>query len=655
MDIRLFSPYFLGSYGENNHEFEDIFLEFFRDHVYWRRSFHPEDLPPISILEKQSSHYLETMAKTKQELHKLSAALKQSVPFSNPRYIGHMASDVLLPGMLGQFITALYNPNNVTEEAAPVTVKMELEVGNNLAAMFGYNLDPNNGSVAWGHLTSGGTVANYQSLWMFRSVKYYPLAVKRCGELADIDFIDGKGRSLHYMSTWDLMNLSIDEVIQVRVNCLNQLKAMGDDKYDELIQLLREQRIEHQGHIDFFEQHKELKQPVVLVPATAHYSWVKAMKILGIGSKNLWHVPTDEKMRLDPEALRLLLLKAKSENRTVLAVIGVLGTTEFGTVDPISDIVTLREEMIRDESLNYYIHIDAAWGGYLSSVFRNEENNLRSHDEVKAGFEHFPSAKVYDAFAALKDTDSITVDPHKLGYMPYGSGAFIARNKNMCGFVVQEAAYVFDKKNRFVEPEPKLNQLGQYIMEGSKPGAAAAASYVAQNVLPLNAEQFGKLPASTIRTTEVFYHKISELSDKLKGKATLITPMEPDTNLICLAINPAGNTSTRVLNDFTRKVFEHIKIEKTTPLFNKEFIGSYTSIFRKNIDDSVAQSLCSKLGLDSGSFVTDIEKAEYQDNALFVLRHTLMNPWLSDDKNGETYLDMYLTYLEETILRLIEQ
>ncbi|MDK1286783.1 pyridoxal phosphate-dependent decarboxylase family protein [Pseudoalteromonas umbrosa] len=655
MDISLFSPYFLGSYGENNHEFEDIFLEFFRDHVYWRRSFHPEDLPPVSIIEKQSSHYLETMAKTKQELHKLSADLKQSVPFSNPRYIGHMASDLLLPGMLAQFITALYNPNNVTEEAAPVTVKMELEVGNKLAEMFGYNLDADKGAVAWGHLTSGGTVANYQSLWMFRSVKYYPLAVKRCGELADIDFVDGQGRSLQGMSTWELMNLSIDEVVQIRVNCLNKLKAMGDEKYDELIELLREQRIEHQGHIDFFDQHKDLKQPVVFVPATAHYSWIKAMKILGIGSKNLWQVPTDEKMRLDPMALKQLLLKAKSENRTVLAVIGVLGTTEFGTVDPISDIVSLRDEMSRDEGLNYYIHVDAAWGGYLSSVFRDENNRMREHEAVKAGFEYFPSAKVYNAFAALCETDSITVDPHKLGYMPFGSGAFIARNKNMCGFVVQEAAYVFDKKNRFVEPEPKLNQLGQYIMEGSKPGAAAAASYVAQNVLPLNAEHFGKLPASTIRTTEVFYHKIAALSEKLAGKATLIAPIEPDTNLICLAINPAGNSSTRVLNDFTRKVFEHIKIEKSTPMFSKEFIGSYTSIFRKNINDKVAHNLCFKLGLDPHSFVRDVEQVEFQDNALFVLRHTLMNPWLSDDKNGVTYMDMYLNYLEEIIVKLVEQ
>ncbi len=648
-----FSPYFLGAHGENNNEFEEIFLEFFRDHVYWRRNFHPEDLPPISVVEKHSEKHLHAIAKTKQELHKLSADLKRSVPFANPRYIGHMASDLLLPGMLAQMITMLYNPNNVSEEAAPVTVKMELEVGKKLAAMFGYNLKQENGAVAWGHITSGGTVANYQSIWLYRSVKFYPLAVKSCGELANIDFVDGNGNAIKEMSTWQLMNLSIDEVVAIRANCLNKLKSLGEGKYDELIKLLREQRIEHLGPIDFFDQHEDLKQPVVLVPVTAHYSWAKAMKILGLGTKNLWQVPTDHKMRLDPNALKQLLNKAKDENRSVLAVVGVLGTTEFGTIDPIADIVNIRKDMI-NEGLNYYVHVDAAWGGYLSAVFRDENNGLITQEDVCKEFSQFPSTKVYDAFAALSETDSITVDPHKLGYIPYGSGAFIARNKNICGFIVQEAAYVFDKQNRFREPEPKLNQLGQYIMEGSKPGAAAAASYVCHNVLPLNKDSFGKIPASTITATELFYKKIQELSAKLADKVRLITPMEPDTNLICLAINPIGNTNTRVLNTFTRQVFDFIKIDKSTLMFNKEFIGSYTSIFRKNISDNVATSLCEKLDLDSDTFTNNIKDEDKQDNALFVFRHTLMNPWLIDEKNGVNYLDMYLDYLETTIKKVLD-
>ena len=45
------APYFLGPYGENNDFFEKTLLELVRDHVFWRRNFHPEDTPPISTRE----------------------------------------------------------------------------------------------------------------------------------------------------------------------------------------------------------------------------------------------------------------------------------------------------------------------------------------------------------------------------------------------------------------------------------------------------------------------------------------------------------------------------------------------------------------------------------------------------------------------------
>ena len=49
----------------------------------------------------------------------------------------------------------LYNPNNCSYEASPISSVLELEVGLDLAKMLGYDPDK-----AWGHITSGGTVAN---------------------------------------------------------------------------------------------------------------------------------------------------------------------------------------------------------------------------------------------------------------------------------------------------------------------------------------------------------------------------------------------------------------------------------------------------------------------------------------------------------------
>ena len=72
-----------------------------------------------------------------------------------------------MPAMLGYFMTMIYNPNNVAIEASPLTTIAEIEAGQQLCKMFGYNIDPEkkNTPTSWGHITCGGTVANLESIW----------------------------------------------------------------------------------------------------------------------------------------------------------------------------------------------------------------------------------------------------------------------------------------------------------------------------------------------------------------------------------------------------------------------------------------------------------------------------------------------------------
>ena len=84
-----------------------------------------------------------------------------------------MLADQVLPGIVGYFAAMLYNPNNVTREASPVTTSYEVEVAQQLARMVGYATEK-----SWGHVTSGGTVANFEALRVARNLKYFPLAVK---------------------------------------------------------------------------------------------------------------------------------------------------------------------------------------------------------------------------------------------------------------------------------------------------------------------------------------------------------------------------------------------------------------------------------------------------------------------------------------------
>jgi glutamate/tyrosine decarboxylase-like PLP-dependent enzyme len=111
------------------------------------------------------------MSKLQTNLTLLSGLLqKHSVPFYSPRYIAHMVNDVSMPATLGYLMGLMYNPNNISPEAGPLTHIIEHDVGQQLCSMLGYSTQlkttlPQENPTAWGHITSGGSVANLESMW----------------------------------------------------------------------------------------------------------------------------------------------------------------------------------------------------------------------------------------------------------------------------------------------------------------------------------------------------------------------------------------------------------------------------------------------------------------------------------------------------------
>ena len=164
--------WFLGPRAENAELLERLVVESLRDHVFWRRNYHPEDGVVIREAHKRQEGYEEAVATLTQELMGLLASLKRDVPIFSGRYKGHMIGEQTIASQVGYFATMLYNPNNIAGEIAPVTTRLELDVAAQLAAMIGY--DP---ARCWGHITSGGTLANFEALWLARGVRYLPVAV----------------------------------------------------------------------------------------------------------------------------------------------------------------------------------------------------------------------------------------------------------------------------------------------------------------------------------------------------------------------------------------------------------------------------------------------------------------------------------------------
>ncbi len=113
--------------------------------------------------------------------------------------------------------------------------------------------------------------------------------------------------------------------------------------------------------------------PVVLVSATAHYSIKKAANVLGYGESSVLRVPVKDRFRVDVDELRNII-SGLPRDRYVAAVIGIVGTTEEGAVDPIHEIKALRDELEKTNNRSFWLHVDAAWGGYIRALFRGHKH-----------------------------------------------------------------------------------------------------------------------------------------------------------------------------------------------------------------------------------------------------------------------------------------
>ena len=625
---------FLGPYGENDALLERLMVEFLRDHVHWRRNFHPEDPPAIPTRAAQHPQYQAFEARMRRELHQLSAALKRSVPFHSPRYIGHMVSDLLLPGLAAQMLTLPYNPNNVSDEAAPITVQLEMQVGLQLARMFGWPDDPARADCALGHLTSGGTLANYQALRLALALKAFPVAL-RAAQVPEIGVPD---------DDWQAFNLASDAGIALLGRWQAWLSTQSPAQRQRWEAQVQSQRIEHLGLSAFFARHGELRVPQVLAPITAHYSWSKGMKMLGLGREQLRLLPTRD-MRLDDEALRDALHACQRERQPVLLAVAVLGSTEYGTMDPVDKVVRLRD-LAGLRGLGFGVHVDAAWGGYLGTLFRNPDGSLRPLHEVRREFRDFPQPQVHAAFGALARADSVTVDPHKLGYLPYGAGAFVCRDHRAMALLSERADYVFDAGDAD-DYLSRYRRIGQFIPEGSKPGAAAAAVYVVHKVLPLDHVNFGLIPRHTVLAAEAFRECARCFAREMEGALHVSMPFPPDSNLVCLALNPCGNRDLRRADSFTRRLLEKLRCDRNQPVQVKHFFASSTTLRRDLVGDADMTRILAELDI-----VPDPLDIEHGTDRLTLLRHTLMNPYLIDRENGISYIERYFDYLSEQVRAL---
>ena len=203
--------------------------------------------------------------------------------------------------------------------------------------------------------------------------------------------------------------------------------------------------------------------------------------------------------------------------------------------------------------------------------------------------------------------------------------------------LAEEADYVFDGEGA-TDYMARYRRLGQFVPEGSKAGAAAAAVYVTHRVLPLDHAHFGQLPKQTVLAAEAFHARAERFAEELGDIVHACVPFAPDSNLVCLALNPAGNRDVGRANAFARRLHEELRCDPHRPLQVKEFFGSITTLRPEALGTTELHRIAARLQLDPASF-------NETDDRIVILRHTLMNPYLIDRENGISYIDRYFDYL----------
>jgi glutamate/tyrosine decarboxylase-like PLP-dependent enzyme len=223
----------------------------------------------------------------------------------------------------------------------------------------------------------------------------------------------------------------------------------------------------------------------VVASSQAHYTHGRISGVLGL---RFSPIAVDRRGRMDLDRLEDQLRQGD-----VGTVVATLGTTAIGSVDPLDQILALRQKY------GFRIHVDAAYGGYFKLV-----PNL--------------APEAANAFAAIAAADSIVIDPHKHGLQPYGCGCVLFRDPAVGRFYKHDSPYTYFSSADL--------HLGEITLECSRPGAAAAALWATQRLLPLVPDGDFAQALARCRQAALRMH------ERLREDARFVTAFPPELDIL---------------------------------------------------------------------------------------------------------------------------
>ncbi len=143
---------------------------------------------------------------------------------------------------------------------------------------------------------------------------------------------------------------------------------------------------------------EDISGGTLYVSEHVHHSIEKSARLAGFPAAAVRRISCDDDLRMDVCALRAALDRDRRDGARPFLVVGSAGTVNTGAIDPLDEIA----DVCRAEDL--WFHVDGAYGGFFQLTQRGRER-----------------------FRGVERADSVTLDPHKGMFLPYGTGSLIVR------------------------------------------------------------------------------------------------------------------------------------------------------------------------------------------------------------------------------------
>jgi glutamate/tyrosine decarboxylase-like PLP-dependent enzyme len=244
-------------------------------------------------------------------------------------------------------------------------------------------------------------------------------------------------------------------------------------------------------------KYKRGQDMVIIAGGMKHYSIDKSARLLG---DNILFSPsgTDDFKTSIRDTERILQI-CQTKNLPVAAIVGLAGETETGLVDDL--------EGLADLAVKYdtHFHVDAAYGG------------------------PFILSKAKDLFSGIDRADSITVDPHKFGYVPYNCAMVLFKDKEYHALIQNKARYLQKEENKGVlGPREERNFGLAARVEGSMGSGGVISAWASMKLF--GSEGYAKLLNHGI--------DLANYAWKLTNQADHIRPLhKPELNGLLIGVN----------------------------------------------------------------------------------------------------------------------